>query len=58
MSGDSDDKDLQEDKITADRMAELTGPPLPRVLQFEHIDEEIISCAPGENNILPLYSNG
>ena len=50
MSEDSDDIDLQEDQIAADRMAQLTGSPLPSILQFEHIEEEIYSCAPGENN--------
>ena len=51
---DSDDKDLQEDQIAAGRMVELTGLPLPSGLQFECIEAEIYSCAPGENNT-PCY---
>ena len=33
---------------------ELTGDPLPRVVQFENLENQIYQCDPGENNI-PKY---
>ena len=33
---------------------ELTGDPLPSVVQFENLENQIYQCAPGENNI-PKY---
>ena len=50
-----DDNDVQQDQIAADRMV---GPPLPSVLQFECIGEEIYSCAPGENTPHYIGHNG
>ena len=35
-------------------MQELTGDPLPSVVQFENLENQIYQCAPGENNI-PKY---
>ena len=32
-------------------MQELTGDPLPSVLQFKNLEKQIYQCTPGENNI-------
>ena len=33
---------------------QLTGDPIPSVVQFENLENQIYHCAPGENNI-PKY---
>ena len=35
---------------------QLTGDPLPSVVQFENLENQIYQCAPGENNI-PKYTS-
>ena len=49
----SDDKDteLVEEQVAVNCRQELTGDPLPSVVQFEN---QIYQCAPEENNI-PIY---
>ena len=52
----SDDKDteLAEEQVAVNCRQELTGEPLPSVVQFENLENQIYQCAPGENNI-PKY---
>ena len=56
MSTESDDEDteLVEEQAAVNCRQELTGDPLPSVLQFENLENQIYQCAPGENNI-PKY---
>ena len=50
------DEDTEEAKeqIAINHRQELTGDPLPTVVQFENLENQIYQCAPGENNI-PKY---
>ena len=56
MNTESDDKDteLVKDQATVNSRQHLTGDPLPSVIQFENLENQIYQCAPGENNI-PKY---
>ena len=56
ISTESDDEDteLVEEQAAVNRRQELTGDPLPSVVQFENLENQIYQCAPGENNI-PKY---
>ena len=56
MNTESDDEgtELIEDQAAINHRQELTGDPLPSVLQIENIENQIYQCAPGENNI-PKY---
>ena len=56
MSTESDDEDMElvEDQAAVNCRQELTGDPLPSVLQFENLENQIYQCAPWENNI-PKY---
>ena len=49
-----DDTEQAEEQITINHRQELTGDPLPSVVQFENLENQIYQCAPGENNI-PKY---
>ena len=49
-SGSIDDCKLEEDCIASEANINLTGQPMPHVLQSRHIENDIYSCAPGENN--------
>ena len=40
-----------EEQIAINHRQELTGDPLPSVIQFENLENQIYQCAPGENNI-------
>ena len=52
MSTESDeDMELVEEQDTVNCRQELTGDPLPSVLQFENLENQIYQSAPGENNI-------
>ena len=53
----SDDKDteLVEEQVAINCWQKLTGDPLPSVVQFENMENQIYQCAPGENNI-PKYN--
>ena len=48
------DTELAEEQIAINHWQELTGDPLPSVVQFENLENQIYQCAPGENNI-PKY---
>ena len=56
MSTESDDEDteLLGEQVTVNHRQELTGDPLPSILQFENLANQIYQCVPGENNI-PKY---
>ena len=56
MNTESDDKDMElvAEQAAVNCRQELTGDPLPSVLQFENLENQIYQCAPGENNI-PKY---
>ena len=56
MNTESDDEDMElvEDQAAINCRQELTGDPLPSVLQIENLENQIYQCAPGENNI-PKY---
>ena len=49
-----EDTEQAEEQITINHRQELTGDPLPSVVQFENLENQIYQCAPGENNI-PKY---
>ena len=49
-----EDTKLAEEQIAINHRQELTGDPLPTVIQFENVENQIYQCAPGENNI-PKY---
>ena len=50
-----EDTELAEEQIAINHRQELTGDPLPSVIQFENLENQIYQCAPGENNI-PKYT--
>ena len=50
----ANDNELLEDQATLDRRQNMTGDPLPSVVNFDNIENCIFNCAPGENN-LPKY---
>ena len=49
-----EDMELAEEQAAVNCRQELTGDPLPSVLQFENLENQIYQCVPGENNI-PKY---
>ena len=49
-----EDTEPAEEQIAVNHRQELTGDPLPSVVQFENLKNQIYQCAPGENNI-PKY---
>ena len=49
-----EDTELAEEEIAINHRQELTGDPLPTVVQFENLENQIYQCVPGENNI-PKY---
>ena len=49
-----EDTEQAEEQIAINHRQELTGDPLPSVVQFENLENQIYQCAPGENNI-PKY---
>ena len=51
---DDEDTELCEEQVAVNCRQELTGDPLPSVVQFENLENQIYQCAPGENNI-PKY---
>ena len=52
--GDDEDTELVEEQAAVNHREELTDDPLPGVVQFENLENQIYRCAPGENNI-PKY---
>ena len=51
---DDEDTELAEEQVAVNCRQELTGDPLPSVVQLENLEKQIYQCAPGENNI-PKY---
>ena len=49
-----EDTELAEEQIAINHRQELTADPLPSVVQFENLENQIYQCAPGESNI-PKY---
>ena len=49
-----EDTEVAEEQIAINHRQELTGNPLPSVVQFENLENQIYQCAPGENNT-PKY---
>ena len=49
---DDEDTELVEDQAAVNHRQQLTGDPLPSVVQFENLENQIYQCASGENNIL------
>ena len=49
-----EDTEVVEEQVAVNHGQELTGDPLPSVVQFENVENQIYQCAPGENNI-PKY---
>ena len=49
-----EDTELVEDQAAVNHRQQLTGDPLPSVVWFENLENQIYQCAPGENNI-PKY---
>ena len=49
-----EDTELAEEQIAFNHRQELKCDPLPSVVQFENMENQIYQCAPGENNI-PKY---
>ena len=54
VEGDEEDKELIEDQAALDWWQELTGDPLPAMVQIYNLENQIYQCAPGENNT-PKY---
>ena len=46
-----EEKELEEDCVAAVKSVTLLGKPTANMLQFENLENEIYTCAPGENNI-------
>ena len=49
-----EDTELVEEQTAVNHRQALTGDPLPSVVQFDNLENQIYQCAPGENNI-PKY---
>ena len=49
-----EDTEEAEEQIAINHRKELTGDPLPTVVQYENLENQIYQCAPGEN-IIPKY---
>ena len=49
-----EDTELAEEQIAINHRQELTGDPLPSIVQFENLENQIYQCAPRKNNI-PKY---
>ena len=47
-----EDTEQAEEQITINHRQELTGDPLPTVVQFENLENQIYQCAPGEYILL------
>ena len=48
---DDEDTELVEEQATVNHRQELTGDPLPSIVQFENLENQIYQCVPQENNI-------
>ena len=54
--GDDEDMELVEEQAAVNHRQELTGDPLPSVLQFENLENQIYQCAPGD--LFPYAGGG
>ena len=48
---DDEDTELVEEQAAVNCRQQLTSDPLPSVVHFENLENQIYQCAPGENNI-------
>ena len=46
-----EDTELAEEQIAINHRQQLTGDPLPSVVQFENLENQFYQCAPGENSV-------
>ena len=51
---DNEDTELFEEQVAVNHRQELKGDPLPSVVQFQNMGNQIFQCTPGKNNI-PKY---
>lgn len=49
-----EEREINEDIVAAEKNVQLFGKPTADMVQFENLEQEIYSCAPGENNT-PCY---
>ena len=47
-ASDDEDTELVEEQAAINHRQELTGDPLPSVVQYENLENQIYQCAPGE----------
>ena len=52
-----EDMELAKEQVAVNCRQELTDDPLPCVVQFENLENQIYQCTPGENNIPKYTSN-
>ena len=57
MNTESDDEDteLVEEQAAVNHRQELTGDPLPTVVHFENMENQICQCVPGEKKHSQIY---
>ena len=48
LEGDEEDKELIEDQAALDQQQELTGDPLPAMVQIDNLENQIYQCPPGK----------
>ena len=53
-SNDNEHRELNEDQNATDANLQVVGRPTSNMLQYENLEQEIYTCAPGENNT-PRY---
>ena len=49
-SNDNESQELDEDQNATDASLQVVGRPTSNMLQYDNLEQEIYSCAPGENN--------
>ena len=50
----TENMEIIQDQSAAETNIQLVGRPTSNILEFEHIENEIYTCAPGENSV-PRY---
>ena len=50
VDANTEERELIEDCLAAEASLHLTGKPSANVLQFQNLEHEVYTCAPGENN--------
>ena len=53
-----EDTEQAEEQIAINHRQELTGDPLPSVVQFENLENQIYQCAPGDKKHSQIYFIG